>query len=74
MRTEITPDGGTIVEANILFDKGSQRSFLAKGLAHCLQMQPHDTVELSLSTFGSGTSCTDKFDVATINLQVFLAI
>ena len=61
--------GGTYVEANILFDEGSQRSFLAKGLADCLQVQPHDTVELSLSTFGNGTSRSDKFDVATINLQ-----
>ena len=32
-------------------------------------MQSLDTVELSLSTFGSGTSHTDKFDVATINLH-----
>ena len=61
--------GDAYVEANILFDEGSQRSFLAKGLADCLQVQPHDTIELSLSTFGSGTSRTDKFDVATINLQ-----
>jgi len=38
-------------------------------LADCLQVQPHDTVELSLSTFGNGTSHTDKFDVATVNLH-----
>ncbi|XP_065896204.1 uncharacterized protein [Dysidea avara] len=61
--------GGVCVESNILFDEGSQRSFLAKGLADCLQVQPHDTVELSLSTFGTGTSRTGKFDVATINLH-----
>ena len=57
------------MESNILFDEGSQRSFLVKGLADCLQVQPHDTIELSLSTFGTGASCTDKFDVATINLH-----
>jgi len=61
--------GGTYVESNILFNEGSQCSFLAKGLADCLQVQPHDTVELSLSTFGNGTSCTGKFDAATINLH-----
>ena len=61
--------GGTYVESNILFDEGSQRSFLAKGLADCLQVQPHDTVELSLSTFGVGTSRASKFDVTTINLH-----
>ena len=60
---------GTYVESNILFDEGSQRSFLAKGLADCLQVQPHDTVELSLSTFGTGTGCMGRFDVATINLH-----
>ena len=62
--------GGTYVESNILFDEGSQRSFLAKGLVDCLQVQPHDIVELSLSTFGVGTSRTSKFDVATIVFPV----
>ena len=32
-------------------------------------MRPHDTVELSLSTFGTDTSHTGKFDVATIDLH-----
>ena len=54
------------MESNILLDEGSQHSFLAKGLADCLQLEPHDTVELSLSTFGTHTS---KFDGTTINLQ-----
>lgn len=57
------------LESNILFDEGSQCSFLAKGLADCLQVQPHDTIEFSLSTFGVGTSRNSKFDVATINLH-----
>jgi len=61
--------GDTYVESSILFDEGSQRSFLAKGLADCLQVQPHDTVELSISTFGNDTSRTGQFDVATINLH-----
>jgi len=42
---------GTFVQSNILFDEGSQRSFLTKGLADRLQVQPHGTEELSLSTF-----------------------
>ena len=57
------------MEPHILFDEGSQRSFLTKGLADRLQVQPHDTVELSLSTLSAGSSCTSKFDVATINLH-----
>jgi len=46
-------------------DERSQHSFLTKGLADCLQVQPNNAVELSLSTFSTGTSCTSKFDVAT---------
>ena len=60
---------GTHVQSNILFDEGSQHSFLTKGVADCLQVQPHDTVELSLSTFGTGTISITKLDVATINLH-----
>ena len=59
----------THVQSNILFDEGSQRSFLTKGLADCLMVQPHNTVELSLSTFGTGTSSITKLDVATIYLH-----
>ena len=58
---------GTHVQSNILFHEGSQHSFLTKGLVDFLQVQPHDTVELSLSTFGTGTSSITKLDVATIN-------
>ena len=52
----------THVQSNILFDEGSQRSFLTKGLADCLKVQPHNTVEFSLSLFGSGTSSITKLD------------
>ena len=71
LKTAVAPISadGIYVEANILFDEGSQHSFLTKGLADCLQVQSHDTVELSLSTFGNGASRIDKFDVATISLQ-----
>ena len=61
--------GGTYMESNILLGEGSRYSFLAKGLADCLQLEPHDTIKLSLSTFGTGTSCTSKFDDTTINLH-----
>ena len=61
--------GGTYVKASTLFHEESQHFFLAKGLTDCLQVQPHDTVELPLSTFGADTSHTGKFNVATINLH-----
>ena len=60
---------GTYVEANILFDEGSQRSFITKSLADCLTLQPHGTEELSISTFGTQTSHVNKLDVATIYLH-----
>ena len=60
---------GTYVEANILFDEGSQRSFITKSLADCLTLQPHGTEELSISTFGTRTSHVNKLDVATIYLH-----
>lgn len=57
------------VEANILFDEGSQRSFISKGLADCLQVLPHGSENLSISTFGTETSRVSKLEVATIHLH-----
>ena len=61
--------GGTCVNANILFDEGSQRSFISKGLANFLQVQPHRTEHLSISTFGAQTSHTSQFEAAVIHLH-----
>ena len=55
----------TCVEANILFDEGSQRSFITKSLADCLQLQTHGTEELAISIFGAQTSQIKKLDVTT---------
>ena len=41
------------VEANILFDEGSQRSFLSQNLADRLNLHPHTTETVALSTFGN---------------------
>ena len=60
---------GTCVEANILFNEGSQRSFITKGLAGCLQVQPFKTEKLSISTFGAHTGCISKLNTATIRLH-----
>ena len=60
---------GTSVDASILFDEGSQRSFITKSLADCLMLQPHGTEELSISTFGTQTSHVSKLDVTKIHLH-----
>ena len=71
LKTAITTvsANGTYVEANILFDEGSQRSFISKGLADCLQVLPHGSENLSISTFGTETSHVSKLEVATIYLH-----
>ena len=64
---------GTCVEANILFDEGSQHSFMTKSLADCLQLRPHGTEELSISTFGTQTSYISKLGITTIHLHAIFS-
>jgi len=54
------------IEANILLDEGSQRSFLTKGLASSLQLHPDHTEDIGLASFGSSIR---KLNVATIYLE-----
>ena len=63
---------GTGIEANILLDEGSQRSFLTEGLARSLRLQPHHTEDISLASFGSPTTQVKKLDVATIYLETII--
>ena len=60
---------GTGIEANILLDEGSQRSFLTEGLARSLRVQPHHTEDICLASFGSPTTLVKRLDVATICLE-----
>ena len=56
------------VDANILFDEGSQRSFATQVLIDKLQLQPLQTETIQLSAFGSTNPQMKKLNVA--NLQV----
>ena len=58
------------MKVNILFDEGSQCSFISKGLADCLQVLPHGSENLAISTFGTETSRVSKLEVATIHLHI----
>jgi len=58
----------TQVDANILSCEGSQHSFATQFLIDKLQLQPHQTESVQLSTFGSTNSHVKKLKVA--NLQV----
>ena len=58
------------VEANILFDKGSQRSFLSRSLASSLHVQPYKREDICLSAFGSQTPSIKQLEVAQIHLKI----
>ena len=56
-------------EVNILFDKGSQRSFISQSLANSLQLQPFKKEKIQLSAFASRTSSPQQLETASINLE-----
>jgi len=49
--------------ANILFDKGAQRSFISKKLANTLQLTLYRQENVSLAAFGANTSSPQHLDV-----------
>ena len=55
--------------AHILFEEGSQRSFITEELAKKLNLAPDKTETLHLSVFGGDQTKVKKFDVATVNLR-----
>ena len=59
---------GTQVDANILFDEGSQRSFATQILIDKLRLQPHQTELIQLSTFGSPNPQVKKLNVASLQV------
>ena len=52
-------------EVNILFDEGSQRSFLTQDMADVLSLKPHHKENISLSSFGSKHSLNKWSDIKT---------
>ena len=56
-------------EANILFDEGSQRSFLTQDLADLLLLQSHTTENICLSSFGAKRPLNKRMEVASINMK-----
>ena len=58
-----------VIEANVLLDEGSQRSFLAEGLVRSLQLQPDYTEDISLASFGSSAALVRRLDVSIVYLE-----
>ena len=56
-------------EANILFDEGSQRSFLTQDMADLLSLKPHHMEDISLSSFGSKIAHNKKMEAAQIHIK-----
>ena len=56
-------------KANILFDEGSQRSFITQELADSLLLKPHKMEDISLAAFGASQSHYKSMAVATVNVK-----
>ena len=60
--------GRRTVEAKILLDEGSQRSFVTQELANSLALQPYTQERINISSFGTTNPTSRTLDAATINL------
>ena len=65
--TKVT-SGIYMVNANILFDEGAQRSFVTRDLANKLQLQTSSTEEVQLAAFGFSSKKVSHIDTATVYL------
>jgi len=60
---------GTQVEANILFDEGSQRSFLTEELARELTLTPYRCEHINLLSFGSDKPLYKQMDAVLFKIR-----
>ena len=70
LKTAVAPIGSynNHINAHILFDEGSQRSFITSNVAVKLDLKPDTQETISLSTFGGKTSSVKCVDTATVYL------
>ena len=61
-------NGDNRTRANLLFDEGSQRSFITQDLADALALQPYHTEDITVSSFGAQCQLNHEVNVAVINL------
>lgn len=59
----------TSITANILFDEGSQRSFITQSVANELNLQSEAQENITLSTFGGSTTPDKRVDTTTVHLK-----
>ena len=70
LKTAVAPIGSynNHINAHIIFDEGSQRSFITSNVAVKLDLKPDTQETISLSTFGGKTSSVKCVDTATVYL------
>ena len=71
LKTAIATIVGTDIqtEANVLFDEGSQRSFITVNLAKELAVEPYKSEHISLSSFGAARPLYKMMDTVLIHVK-----
>ncbi|XP_065883974.1 uncharacterized protein [Dysidea avara] len=71
LKTAIVTVVGTSLqtEANVLFDEGSQRSFLTEKLANDLELTPYRFENISLSSFGANKPLHKQMNTVSIRIR-----
>ena len=64
----VTSTSHVQAEANILFDEGAQKYFIAEHLAKDLELTKEDTETIYLSSFGSTSNKLQQVGVATVHV------
>ena len=74
LKTEVTQVNGSGLhaEANVLLDKGAQRSFISKRLANELKISSQHTENVNISAFGDKSSSTKQLGDAVVNLETII--
>ena len=61
-------NGTNSTKANVLFDEGSQRSFITEELASTLAVQSYCKEDITVSSFGAQCPLNRQVNVAVVNL------
>lgn len=64
----IITNGDKCTRVNLLFDEGSQRSFITQDLAKILALQPYCKEDITVTSFGGQCQLNRQVNVAVINL------
>ena len=65
-------NGDKSTRANLLFDEGSQRSFITQDLVKILALQPYCKEDITVSSFGGQCQLNRQVNVAVINLLTLM--